>query len=349
MASRNGSVISAQRRRLEEVLSRHIQPGTPYALLDFPDHSNVGDSAIYAGEVRILTELGAAPPSYVCTFRSFDPARLAQACPEGPILFHGGGNFGDLWPAHQEFREEILARYPDRKIVQLPQSLHFQDEANVARCARAIAAHKGFHLLVRDRRGEAFARERFDCPVELSPDSAFALGPLPRRGAPDLDVLLLLRTDLEARGDRPRAPLPPGWAEDDWLGDDSLGRAARAAIHLEAVLRGRLGREAREEWKYDRLAMQRVDRGLKLLSRGRGLITDRLHAHILAILLDVPHVVLDNMYGKITNYLSCWTSEYPAVRVCSTLAEAREALPTLLREIDAAPAAGLTAAPQFQG
>jgi pyruvyl transferase EpsO len=349
MASRNGSVISAQRRRLEEVLGRYVGPGAPYALLDFPDHSNVGDSAIYAGEVRILTELSGAPPRYVSTFCGFDPARLARACPDGPILFHGGGNFGDLWPAHQEFREKILARYPDRKIVQLPQSIHFQDEANVARCARAIAAHKDFHLLVRDRRGEAFARERFDCPVELSPDSAFALGPLPRRGASDLDVLLLLRTDLEARGDRPGHPLPPRWAEADWLGDDSLSRTARAAIRLEALLQGRFGREAREEWKFARLAMRRVERGLKLLSRGRGLITDRLHAHILAILLDVPHVVLDNMYGKITSYLSCWTSEYPAVRVCSTLSEAREAMPALLRDIDAAPAAGPAAAPQFQG
>ena len=49
------------------------------------------------------------------------------------IFIHGGGNFGDLWPEHQQFREMILQRYPDRPVIQLPQSIHFQDKANIAK------------------------------------------------------------------------------------------------------------------------------------------------------------------------------------------------------------------------
>ena len=32
-------------------------------------------------------------------------------------------------------------------------------------------------------------------------------------------------------------------------------------------------------------------------------MTDRLHGHIIADLLGIPHVVLDNEYGKIAAYL----------------------------------------------
>ncbi|WP_276524270.1 polysaccharide pyruvyl transferase family protein, partial [Enterobacter hormaechei] len=46
-------------------------------------------------------------------------------------------------------------------------------------------------------------------------------------------------------------------------------------------------------------ARRRVERGLRLLSRGERIVTDRLHGHILSLLLGIPHVVLDNDYGKL--------------------------------------------------
>ena len=48
--------------------------------------------------------------------------------PTGPIFIHGGGNFGDLWAAHQEFRERVLERFPDRQIIQFPQSIHYNSQ-----------------------------------------------------------------------------------------------------------------------------------------------------------------------------------------------------------------------------
>ncbi|MEG8022012.1 polysaccharide pyruvyl transferase family protein [Sphingomonas aerolata] len=62
---------------------------------------------------------------------------------------------------------------------------------------------------------------------------------------------------------------------------------------------------------YERLARARVARGLTLLSRGRQIVTDRLHAHILALLLGIPHVALDNEYGKLSAYIAAWTAPSP--------------------------------------
>ena len=132
--------------------------------------------------------------------------------------------------------------------------------------------------------------------MTLAPDSAFALGRQPR-GIADVDTLLLLRTDDErvahdpaVVGDRSDA-LMLDWLEDGPLPQRTPGEST--ADHC------------------DRLARARVARGLALLSRGRRIVTDRLHAHILATLLDIPHVALDNDYGKLSAYIACWTAATP--------------------------------------
>jgi pyruvyl transferase EpsO len=51
-------------------------------------------------------------------------------------------------------------------------------------------------------------------------------------------------------------------------------------------------------------------------------VTDRLHAHILSVLLDLPHVVLDNNYGKVSGFMSCWTAGFPGVSTATSLPEA---------------------------
>ena len=76
----------------------------PYALVDFPNHSNVGDSAIWAGEMAYFSRHAARPPAYVCSLKTFSMDELTARCPDGPIFIHGGGNFGDVWPHHQAFR-----------------------------------------------------------------------------------------------------------------------------------------------------------------------------------------------------------------------------------------------------
>jgi exopolysaccharide biosynthesis predicted pyruvyltransferase EpsI len=46
---------------------------------------------------------------------------------------------------------------------------------------------------------------------------------------------------------------------------------------------------------------------MRLISAGRVVVTDRLHGHILCLLLGLPHVLLDNAYGKISNFHRMWT------------------------------------------
>jgi pyruvyl transferase EpsO len=56
----------------------------------------------------------------------------------------------------------------------------------------------------------------------------------------------------------------------------------------------------------DRTATLRLRRGIRLLTQGRRVVTDRLHAHILCVLLDMPHAIIDNSYGKLSSFVETW-------------------------------------------
>jgi pyruvyl transferase EpsO len=289
-------VIARQQAALHAACRRHVGAGDRYALVDFPDHANVGDSAIWLGEIALLRAITGRDPDYVCTWDGFDPDEFHAACPTGVLFLHGGGNLGDIWPHHQRFRERLLSAVRDRPVVQLPQSVHFREPRGLLRFGEAVAAHPDVHLCVRDRPSLTLLREHCRCPVDLAPDSAFALGAL-RRAPPTCEVLMLLRTDAE------RVPHAAASRTDradtvvlDWLDDGPL-----PVLH---------GGETRAR-HYERLAQARVARGIATLSRGRRIVTDRLHGHILATLLDIPHVALDNDYGKSSAYIAAWTEGSP--------------------------------------
>src|SRR3954451_9628547 len=144
----------------------------PLAILDFPDIRNCGDSAIWLGEMAYLKDRHRKRPAYVSRMRDFSPDDLERVMPMGPIFIHGGGNFGDLWITHQDFRERVIERFPGRQIIQFPQSIHYKSPERVEQSARIIGRHKNFVLLVRDEESRQFAENHFDCQVRLCPDMA---------------------------------------------------------------------------------------------------------------------------------------------------------------------------------
>lgn len=311
----NVELISSQRALLTHRITRLVGRGAKYALLDFPQHANVGDNAIWLGERALLSAIMGDEPAYVCTYRSFDAEALEAACPTGPIFLHGGGNFGDIWPAHQAFRERILDRMRGRKVIQLPQTIAFSDPRHAQTLRERIAKHGDFHLFVRDSASLAFAQANLDCCVESVPDAAVGMGTLAKRGPLRSDIVLLLRTDKEkaAQDMSCLLDLPASYAF-DWLDEFPLFRRKIALLaKTSAYAMGRFDSNKRRLIAFDFTARSRVARGLQMLSSGKIVVTDRLHAHILSMLLDIPHIAMDNNYGKISNYINAWDKDYEKV------------------------------------
>ena len=300
---------------------RPLVPGTGrLALLDFPDYSNVGDSAIWLGEVNYLRHRQGIRPAYVCHLEKYHAQALRQALPEGPIFLSGGGNFGDIWPGFQEFREQVLEDFPDRQVVQLPQSIHFQSQRRLDSMALAIHRHGNFVLMVRDEVSLEIAEQNFDCQSLLVPDMAFALGPQAWPARPEQPRIGLLRTDRERRSDwhAEFRDLPRfDWIEGDVCGT-TVGRQAKLRMLPELGLKIR-NPLARREHLYRHLAAARVARGLKQLTRAQTVVSDRLHGHILCTLLGQPHTMLDNSYGKVGRFIDCWTRNLDILKVLAPM------------------------------
>ena len=277
----------------------------PVAMLDFPDYRNCGDSAIWLGEMTYLKNRHGKRPAYISRISDFSPQALQHRMPSGPILITGGGTFGDLWVAHQNFREHVMERFPGRRVIQLPQSIHYQSPERADVTARIIARHGNFLLLVRDEESKHFSEKHFDCEVRLCPDMAFGMGAL-RPEAPEFPVLAMLRTDKEGTLDEASRAAYPDIPIQDWISESRMSvRVSKARGALAALLAGNSS-EVRLS-RLDAAAHNRVRRGTRQLSRGQAIVTDRLHVHIVSLLLGRPHAVLDNSYGKVRRFMSAFS------------------------------------------
>jgi exopolysaccharide biosynthesis predicted pyruvyltransferase EpsI len=325
------TAVRSLRSELLETLRPILARLDSYALIDFPNYPNVGDSAIYLGQLACLRALGVPRPRFICDFRTYDRAELARRIgASGTILLTGGGSFGDLWPTAQELRQEIARAFPGNPIVQLPQTVHFETSAALRRARVVIDEHADFTLLVRDRRSLDIAGNEFKARAVLCPDMAFALGPLTRPRRPLHPAVWLLRTDKES-ATRSGASTSSGSGV-DWLDKPPTRLRSLSYVLTGAVRRPALRRLARPLLTsvYEPLARQRLDRGLHTLATGRLVVTDRLHGHILSLLLDIPHVVLDNSYGKLSSFMDAWTSGIDGVHRAESPAEANEIVQQLM-------------------
>lgn len=319
--NRSATQAAAVVERLQREIREKVAPllgGYPLTLVDFPDHSNVGDSAIWLGEKAHFARFGHRVSRVAKQGLSRD---LVAGLADGLLCIHGGGNFGDVWPRHQTFRESLMARFRHVPILQLPQSIHFADSGKIESAATAIAGHGNVTLLVRDEASLDLARRHFDCRSELCPDMAFCIGPVARACAPSIDVLGILRQDKEATGRFDAPHLARHIRVEDWIGDVAWElRMARLGGLLLAL--PSLDREVARSEVYDSLAKARFKRGVRQLSRARTVVTDRLHAHIICLLMGIPHAVLDNSYGKIGRFMSAFRTRTDDVHVASDLSEA---------------------------
>ena len=310
-------ILGSLRAEIDKVLVPLIQGHERHiCLIDPPNHANVGDSAILLGELAFLQ---ARFPRSRISF--FDLDSYSERCESlidraSIILIHGGGNFGDIYPRHQELRLRLLQRFADKRIVQLPQSISFADPAAQARTAEAIARHGDFHLLARDRVSHAFATANFACQTWLSPDMAFWLDLSAK--VPTHDVFCLLRSDKEAVADHRAIVEAVRDRADSFEVLDWMDEPNTLTRRIDRRLLWQTHRRPKITWPLmpamlavrRRYAQDRVDAGIDLLSRGRLVVTDRLHAHIMCCLLGIPHLVFDSLDGKVSAFFQTWSQAF---------------------------------------
>ena len=151
--------------RVHAAVRSVITPGSTCALLGYPNHTNPGDHAIWTGATAVLERIG-AEITYACAWRDYSRDALEAAVAFGArIVFTGGGNFGDVWPATHALRETVLRDFVGVPIVQLPQTVHFIDAENLETTRRLLHRHGNVVLLVRDAPSLDRARKAFELGI----------------------------------------------------------------------------------------------------------------------------------------------------------------------------------------
>lgn len=295
--------MSELKERLRRILSV-IPPGSDIWYIDYPVHGNGGDLLIMKGTEAFFKEhrIRVHARYSVLDFPS------GVSIPRHHIIvLHGGGNFGDLYPAHQRLREQIVAGYPGNRVVMLPQTIFYRNPSELERTADIFNRHPDLHLFVRDNVSLATARDKFrKCAVSLSPDMAHQLWPIRCRNVPDKDLLLFLRTDIEKTAEQ-------ALLEASGLGDHLdwpvlYNRAEQKSIRaFTALLRKGSAGFLPVSRAWSGYADYLVRKAVRRFSRYRQVQTSRLHGHILSCLMDKPNVLLDNAYGKNASYYHTWT------------------------------------------
>ncbi|MFZ2178032.1 MAG: polysaccharide pyruvyl transferase family protein [Rhodococcus sp. (in: high G+C Gram-positive bacteria)] len=250
---------------------------------------------------------------------------LEDRVPDGPILLHGGGNFGDRWPAYQRFREKVMADLPHRTIIQLPQTIDFASENELARVQSLYSAHPDLTLMIRDHPGYEQARGWFpDNNVVYCPDSAFGMGPVAPVAEPTHDIVVLKRADRESvHADQ---DVFDGAHQTDWhvsaVGNLTWWPVTLIGMLLHQIppLRGRLHPRYRRtfDWQADIV----INGAVEILSRGRIIVTDRLHAAILATLMGKPVVMVDNVNKKISTIYRELLADLPNTHLADSFTDA---------------------------
>lgn len=329
-------------------------------LVDPAYHENVGDHMITVAQHHVLNRLGWNVEAYTkynlhmelqsrkSSNSDYQECHYIQAGEHVPpcedvihdmstqqqqlAIWHGGGNWGDLWPSVQKVRigqSFRSLREANFSVFGMPQSLYYREKEVEAYDAKLLK-----HALQKDiggaaavpvvlswREYESYAKaQKLYLFVQhlLLPDISFQLGPYNWRDLPPatvdtrVDFLFLLRRDHEST----ILPLvPKDTDDDDNQGRTELNETAKRGFLFDAVSLA-LKDSAHPmssfrvvDWP-DRLHLFHIDdpfftdTAIQLLSLGRVLICDRLHAAILAFLSGIPFVYMDQSTGKISK---CFT------------------------------------------
>lgn len=277
-----------------------------YVYLDVPGYFNIGDHLVYLGAINLLRK-----SKYKCVYQSIVENVVDSKIPrDAVIVMNGGGNWGDTF--YTPFRNRIIASFPENKIIVMPQTIRYFDEANLEPDAALYAKHPNLHLCTRDRRSFEILKQHFSANhTYLLPDAAVGLyGVLPKWERKQQDKSLFMkRIDDEAAlgaWDVKNADVK------DWdmiLDELSFNRVLYPYMGIRKIkktigtnfMKGIANRYLISV--IDSFFLKRIP---VYFQRYDKLYTTRLHGLMLAKLMDMPVEYQDTKYGKISGYCDTW-------------------------------------------
>lgn len=308
------------KNKLNKILD-FIEDKNDVIYVDFPLHHNVGDLLILLGTIKFFQNNSINVKSHLSAHNINISQIKKYLTKNTTIVCHGGGNFGDIYSLHQQLRENILASFPNNRVIILPQTAFFKEDANLENSKKIFNAHNNVIMFARDETTYDIFTE-FSPHTYLMPDMAHELyGTLPKSNK-SKSTLYFLRNDVEKNpvqlqlNNEIKGNDHYDWSDLLTKNDHKVAYGTVQLIRLNKRLKSN---------KLDQLIFKiwlthseyLVNRMSKKFSSYKRIITSRLHGHILSCLVDVPSSIIDNSYGKNTAYYNLWTKNLDITSVWS--------------------------------
>lgn len=330
----NATGINTLRQSIENNLIPLIK--TDYVLLDIPNHKNIGDNLIWEGELCFLKKHIHFKNLYSANVLNIDFNKI----PIGKtILFHGGGNWGDLYPVCQQLRLKVVQKYQENRIIVFPQTVYYKNKELLATECAVFNEHPDIYICARDQRSyNMLAQHIAHSKLLLLPDMAFCIDHIVPHEQNLDKILFMQRTDNEVKDNNSlistlRAVYADALEISDWptynnsplmyslnmryvTYKEMLSRFLQKTIfcslvHPEYGLNCRKNRE-----KYIRI-------GINFINRYEQIYTTRLHGLILSILLGKKVFIVDNNYGKSEDFYNTWLTNFKGVHLIKSVSEVK--------------------------
>lgn len=311
-----------KKRQLQDIIKDKLAGliNHDYVLLDLPYHANIGDSIIALGEKNFLKEIDCK-----CLYAGSHCAHNFIIDKNTVILFHGGGNFGDLWRDCADLRNSIISRYPNNKFIVFPQSVCYENEKNLQEDIEVYSRCSNMTICARDRVSFEFLKRHFvQNNILLVPDMAFYLDPkFLKRSHNTGKTLFLLRNDKELVQNPMYNIVPSDANVADWpTMNYNIGAYIpynRIWKRIENRIRKYFGDKS--ELMMENLYWQKillpynVKCGVDFLNCYDSIYTTRLHAAVLGYLLGKQIHIFDNKDGKISALYETWLKDCEGIDI----------------------------------
>lgn len=289
---------------LREKIKKSLSPliGKRCILVDVPYYQNIGDMLIWEGEKDFLKAIGC---ECICS-ASYWTFKYPQIDKDVTVLFNGGGNIGDLYPEHVNLLLKVARFYPHNKIVVLPQTVYYENKQKEERDLSEINKHSQLVFCARDGKVANDVSRYIDNVITV-PDMAF-YNDVQKLDNYKVSIkrekLIIKRVDPETSN----ASVSKNGDIADW---PTLVKSFRRTTFINKLFYrlAKAGIVFSRLWdwyfhKYHSMLM--VKEGVRFISPYKEVETTRLHGCILSILLDKKVVLIDNSYGKNSEFYKSW-------------------------------------------
>ena len=301
-----------------DVLKELIQD-EPVQYIDIPMYLNIGDHLIAHGTIEFLHRYQ-IQTTHISEL-NFYPVDWLDST--NVVLFSGGGNFGDVYEKLHKLRKNLISRVKNKRIVILPQSIHYRKHENFVNDVDFFKSCGDVHICVRDSASLELAQD-LSRNVYLLPDMAHNLANKSvfrnkiHCPPPKYSTLNFLRSDNEKRDEFLQMNLKPEGTVLDWK-DLTAGYkdAFKRQVKINRFVRKyglwrMVGDEFHERWSA--MSWEIILHACDTINDYNKVLTDRLHVLILCQLLERNVEVIDNnLYSKLRNYYRTWSHYLPHV------------------------------------